>query len=150
MLDVPSSGLYLAFTGDADRVGKVRANALEMLSAPIRPVGFAIGGDVSFAVHRHGGDDILALPVVDEIFAIAREAVTNAFRHSEATRINVELDYQTREFRMTGWDNGRGFDVDAMLAATTNGHWGLRGMASARKRLAPALSVTALRGRARK
>jgi signal transduction histidine kinase len=86
------------------------------------------GGDgVSFAVHRHGDGASLDLHIVDEVFSIAREAVTNAFRHAEATRIEAELDYQPHEFRMTCRDNGHGFDVDAMLV-TPNGHWGLRGM----------------------
>src|SRR5262249_59160857 len=52
----------------------------------------------------------------------------NAFRHSEAMRIDVEFDYQLDEFKMTCRDNGHGFDVDATLAAGPNGHWGLRGM----------------------
>ena len=86
------------------------------------------GDEVPFAVHRHGDGASLDLHIVDEVFSITREAVTNAFRHAEATRIEVELDYQPHEFRMTCRDNGHGFDVDAMLAATPNGHWGLRGM----------------------
>jgi signal transduction histidine kinase len=86
-----------------------------------------VGDAVSFAAHRCGSDRVLDLHVVDEIFSIAREALANAFRHSEATRIDVELDYQPREFKMTCRDNGHGFDVNAMLLAP-NVHWGLRGM----------------------
>src|SRR5262249_39866757 len=41
---------------------------------------------------------------------------------------DVEFDYQLDEFKMTCRDNGHGFDVDAILAAGPNGHWGLRGM----------------------
>jgi signal transduction histidine kinase/ligand-binding sensor domain-containing protein len=89
---------------------------------------------INFAVERRGGSDTLHSHVVDEIFCIAREALTNAFRHSEASRIVVELDYQKREFRMTCRDNGRGFDADALLASP-NGHWGLPGMAERAKKI---------------
>ena len=81
------------------------------------------------AVERKGGSDALQSHVVDEVFCIAREAVTNVYRHSEASRIEVELDYQKREFRMTCRDNGRGFDPKEFPASQANGHWGLRGMA---------------------
>jgi len=84
---------------------------------------------IEFAVERTGGSEILRSHVVDEVFCIAREALTNAFRHSEASRIVVELDYQKGEFRMSCRDNGRGFDRVALSANQTNGHWGLHGMA---------------------
>lgn len=46
----------------------------------------------------------------DEIFWIAREALTNAFRHAGASRVSVELRYGVRYFLMVCADNGRGFD----------------------------------------
>jgi signal transduction histidine kinase/ligand-binding sensor domain-containing protein len=90
---------------------------------------------VEFALERRGGGDTLQSHVVDEIFCIAREAVTNAYRHSGASRITVELDYQKHEFRMTCRDNGRGFDPKKFLANRANGHWGLRGMAERAKEI---------------
>jgi signal transduction histidine kinase len=84
---------------------------------------------INFAVERRGGNDTLQGYTVDAVYCIVREALTNAFRHSEASRIIVELDYQKREFKMTCRDNGRGFDPKVLLARQTNGHWGLRGMA---------------------
>ena len=85
-------------------------------------------GEIEFAVERSGGGDSLRPDVADEVFNIAREALTNAFRHSEASRIMVELDYGKHKFRMSCHDNGRGFDVGALQANGKNGHWGLRGM----------------------
>src|SRR5262249_48416006 len=43
-------------------------------------------GGVEFAVERTGGEDSLRCDVADEVFDIAREAITNAFPHSEASR----------------------------------------------------------------
>src|SRR5262249_28938317 len=51
LLNVPGLGLYLAFTGDVDRVGTVRTNALEMFSVPIRPMGFA---QTSYGIAAYG------------------------------------------------------------------------------------------------
>jgi signal transduction histidine kinase/ligand-binding sensor domain-containing protein len=90
---------------------------------------------IEFALERKGGSDTLKSHVVDEVFCIAREAITNAYRHSAASWIAVELDYQKREFRLTCCDNGRGFDSKEFLANETNGHWGLRGMTERAERI---------------
>jgi signal transduction histidine kinase len=58
--------------------------------------------------------------------------LTNAFRHSLASQITVQLDYQRRLFRFICRDNGRGFDPEV---SQTDGHWGLRGMAERAARI---------------
>jgi len=90
---------------------------------------------IDCGVERKGGSDTLQSHVVDEVFCIAREAVTNAYRHSGASQIVVELDYQQREFRMTCRDNGRGFDAEALRANEANGHWGILGMEERAERI---------------
>jgi len=90
---------------------------------------------IDCAVERKGGSDTLQGHVVDEVFCIAREAVTNAYRHSGASQVIVELDYQQREFRMTCRDNGRGFDAEALRANEANGHWGILGMEERAERI---------------
>ena len=79
---------------------------------------------------------------MDEVFCIAREALTSAFHHSGALRIVVELDYEQREFRMSCCDNGHGFDAEALRTSQTNGHWGLRGMEERAERIGAKLSFT--------
>jgi signal transduction histidine kinase/ligand-binding sensor domain-containing protein len=116
-----------------NRVTRLRAENLtdSELKSLIEGVGADLNGlrAINFAVERRGASDTLHSHVVDEIFCIAREALTNAYRHSEASQITVELFYQRREFRMTCRDNGHGFDTRALSAGDGNGHWGLRGMA---------------------
>jgi signal transduction histidine kinase/ligand-binding sensor domain-containing protein len=116
-----------------DRVNRLRSEKLtdaelksliEGVAANLRAIAV-----IEFAVERKGGTETLRSHVVDEVFCIAREAVTNAYRHSGASRIVVELDYQKREFRMICRDNGHGFDSKEFLTKQTNGHWGIRGMA---------------------
>ena len=129
-----------------NRVSRLRADNLN--DAELKPLIEGVAANfnsvrsIDFAVERRGGSDILHSHVVDEIFCIAREALTNAFRHSEASRMVIELDYQKREFRMSCRDNGRGFDAVAVGANVTNGHWGLRGMAERAERIGANFACT--------
>src|SRR5262249_45760448 len=46
----------------------------------------------------------------DEVYRIGREALINAFRHSGARNIEVELEYARRRFKLVVRDDGRGID----------------------------------------
>jgi signal transduction histidine kinase/ligand-binding sensor domain-containing protein len=59
-----------------------------------------------------------------QLLRIAREAVANAVKHSEATRLKVELRATKSELCLSLTDNGRGFDA----TAPHFGHFGLVGM----------------------
>jgi signal transduction histidine kinase/ligand-binding sensor domain-containing protein len=122
-----------------NRVSRLRSEHLTdgELKASIEGIASDLDGNtpIEFVAERKGGSDLLQTHVVEEIFCIAREALTNAFRHSEASRIVVELDYQRRRFRFSCRDNGRGFDSSAREWSQTNGHWGLRGMAERAERI---------------
>ena len=63
-----------------------------------------------------------------EIFQVAAEALRNAFQHSRGTRIEVELRYEARQFRLRIRDDGRGIDPRVVAAGGRGGHFGLRGM----------------------
>jgi signal transduction histidine kinase len=112
-----------------NRVSRLRSEHLT--DNELKPSIEGLGADLNtnsaihFAVERRGGNETLDAPVADEIFSIAREALTNAFRHAGASRIVVELDYQRRQFKLNCRDNGRGFNTQVLA----NGHWGVRGMA---------------------
>jgi signal transduction histidine kinase/ligand-binding sensor domain-containing protein len=115
-----------------NRVNRLRAENLNdsELKSLIESVAanFNASRAIEVAVERNGKSNALHSHVVDEVFCIAREALTNAFRHSGASRIVIDLDYQEREFTMSCRDNGRGFDAETFRLSRTNGHWGLRGM----------------------
>ena len=64
----------------------------------------------------------------DEIFRIAAEALRNAVHHSQGTQIEVELRYDSRQFRLRVRDDGHGTDPDLLAQADPAGHFGLRGM----------------------
>jgi signal transduction histidine kinase/ligand-binding sensor domain-containing protein len=70
----------------------------------------------------------LAPLVRDEVYRIAGEAMRNAFRHAAATRIEVDLHYDPRLFRLHVRDNGKGIDPSVLAAGGKKQHFGLRGM----------------------
>lgn len=70
----------------------------------------------------------------DEIYRIGREALVNAFRHSQATSIEVELEYESKRLHLWVRDNGRGIDPE-VLRSGRNGHWGLAGMRERAERI---------------
>ena len=67
-------------------------------------------------------------PVVrDEAYRIAGEALRNAFRHAQASRIIVEIRYDKRQFRLRVRDDGKGLDEETIRHEPA-GHFGLPGM----------------------
>ena len=46
------------------------------------------------------------------LFSIAHNALTNAYRHAQATRVAVHLAYEKEEVRLSVLDNGIGLPID--------------------------------------
>jgi signal transduction histidine kinase len=63
----------------------------------------------------------------DDIYRIAREALRNAFRHSQANKIEAEITYGDSFLRLRIRDDGKGIDPKLMITGR-DGHWGLLGM----------------------
>jgi signal transduction histidine kinase len=67
-------------------------------------------------------------PIIrDEAYRIGREAMANAFRHSQGNKIEIELEYSTKQLRILVRDDGAGIDPE-VLHSGRDGHWGLAGM----------------------
>jgi signal transduction histidine kinase len=81
-----------------------------------------------FRVLVEGASRDLAPLVRDELYRIAGEALRNAFRHSGARRVEVEIHYDTRRLRMRVRDDGKGIDPQVLGAGGRSGHHGLPGM----------------------
>jgi len=64
----------------------------------------------------------------DEIYKIAAEALRNAFRHAQARQVEVEIRYDTEEFRLRVRDDGKGIDQAFLSGQRLEGHYGLHGM----------------------
>jgi signal transduction histidine kinase len=76
----------------------------------------------------------------DEAYHIGRELLVNAFRHSRANYIVVELEYAPRRLRIVVRDDGCGIDPQ-VLRAGREGHWGLPGMRERAQRVGASLRV---------
>jgi PAS domain S-box-containing protein len=60
------------------------------------------------------------------IFRIFQEALTNVLRHSQATRVNIQMKEENGEFELTIGDNGRGITDDEKSGDRTLGLLGMR------------------------
>jgi signal transduction histidine kinase len=69
----------------------------------------------------------LSPAIQDQLFLIGREAVTNALCHSEATEIEVEVQYRRDFLLLCVRDDGCGINPEA-VQKNRDSHWGLRGM----------------------
>jgi signal transduction histidine kinase len=69
----------------------------------------------------------LSYNLVNQLFRIVQEALANAVRHAQATRISVRIFYEPRQLRLEVQDNGRGFDLSE-TPGPAQGNFGLTGM----------------------
>jgi signal transduction histidine kinase len=76
----------------------------------------------------------------DEVYAIAREAVRNAFRHAQARNIEADITYKGSLFRLRIRDDGNGIDP-RIVAEGRAGHYGVSGMRERAKRIGGKLDV---------
>jgi ligand-binding sensor domain-containing protein/signal transduction histidine kinase len=76
----------------------------------------------------------------DEVYRIGREALTNAFRHAHAKKIEIELRYTTNRLGVFVRDDGCGIDPN-VLRTGRDGHWGLSGMRERADRIGARLHV---------
>jgi signal transduction histidine kinase len=68
-------------------------------------------------------------PIVrDEIYRIAREALRNAFQHSQGTQIEVELRYDKQLFCLRIRDDGKVIHSKVLADWGREEHYGMRGM----------------------
>jgi signal transduction histidine kinase/ligand-binding sensor domain-containing protein len=95
---------------------------------------------VGFRVIVGGAPRPLRPAVRDEVYLIGREALINAFRHSGARNIEVELGYEPSHFRVLIRDDGCGIDSQ-VLRLGREGHWGLSGMHERAERIGGKLRV---------
>jgi signal transduction histidine kinase len=80
-------------------------------------------------------------PVIgDDVYLIAREALANAFRHSGATEIEVELEYAPDELRLLIRDNGCGISTNT-LQSSSDAQLGLSAMRERTAKIGAALRI---------
>ena len=100
----------------------------------------AITNRAQFHVTVEGAARPLRRAIGDDVYLIGREALANAFHHSGASEIEVELKYAADQLKLLVRDNGSGIASD-LLQSARDGHWGLAGMRERAERIGAELRV---------
>ena len=77
----------------------------------------------------------------DEIYKVAAEALRNSFNHAQARRVEVELRYDSNQFRFRARDDGKGIDSVILSQHAKEGHFGLHGMQERAKVIGAKLTI---------
>jgi len=85
--------------------------------------------------------------VTVNLYRVVQEALTNITHHAGASTVAIRLAWEGARLVLTVQDNGHGFHVPANLAdLTTQGHFGLAGMAERASLIGGAMAVTSAPG----
>jgi signal transduction histidine kinase len=75
----------------------------------------------------------------NEVYRIGREALLNAFRHSEASQVEITLEYAAKRLRISVRDNGKG--ISPALFCSGCSHKGLSGIQQLAERMGAKLTL---------
>jgi len=129
--------------------GRLSVQGLRSRAGHVPPLGHAFAGvptelhlssTIGFQVVVKGQHRELSTLLRDEVYRIGREAIVNAFRHSQAKDIETEVEYRAAGLRIAVRDNGCGIDPQK-LRWGQSGHWGLQGMRERAERIGARLRV---------
>lgn len=122
---------------------RTRSSEPTELSADLSAVAgeFAKNYPAQFELTVIGKARRLDTVVSEELYRIGREALYNAFRHAQATSIEVELTFTAHEMRLNLRDDGVGIPEDVILNGALDGHFGLPGMAERGKKIGARFSI---------
>src|SRR6266496_1879490 len=115
-----------------DRLRNLRATSIPFGGLPVAFERVAEetpqGADATFKTVVEGRVRELHPMVREECYWIGREAVVNALTHSNGRKVEVEITYAPRQFRLRVRDDGRGIDPRILEEGGRSDHWGLQGM----------------------
>jgi signal transduction histidine kinase len=125
-------------------VWNLRARALDgrPLSEALRDVaaGLAARHSVDIPVESGGAEPDLPDRIAGQLLLLAQEAITNAIKHAEPSRIRIALEFTDTRIDLGITDDGHGFDP-ANAPGMAEGHLGLQGMRERIKRLGGRLEI---------
>ena len=111
-------------------------NLAELLKVTMQELTASADGKTPiFDLIEEGERRSLSSVAKNEICRIAVEILRNAFRHSNATRIEAELRHDNQMLRLRIRDNGRGIDPKVLKEGGRSGHWGLQGIRERAERI---------------
>jgi signal transduction histidine kinase len=96
---------------------------------------------IPFAVSVEGTPRALHPIVREEAYLIASEAIINAFRHPEVSKIEIRLIYDPGSFQVSVNDDGHGAEREPASAGAIPENWGLQGMRERARRIRGLLTI---------
>jgi signal transduction histidine kinase len=79
--------------------------------------------------------------VQEESYCIGREAIINALTHSEGRNVEVEISYESRQFRLRVRDDGHGINQKILKEGGRPDHWGMQGMRERANKIGAELKI---------
>jgi signal transduction histidine kinase/ligand-binding sensor domain-containing protein len=128
-------------------VNQLRSQALERgdIAQAVREVAGELtsGGRPTVEVEVHGAPRRLSVAAEHHLFRIAQEALTNAVRHAQASRVSVSLAFANDAVELTVSDDGRGIPSERPARGF---HFGLSGMRERARALGTRLEIESTPG----
>lgn len=155
--DIPARGMMEEALDRADDVliegrDRVKDLRIQPTTAPDLPqalgaIGAALANEHSnhFDLSVEGTPRPLDPIVREEALRIAHEALTNAFRHARATKIETEVIYDSSGLRLRFRDDGCGIER-SILETGRPDHWGLPGMRERARKIRAGFDVWSRQG----
>ena len=106
----------------------------------------ALHRSTRFELVETGTARALRPEIGDAFLRIGTEALANAFKHAQASRIDVELSHGDDQLRLRVRDDGAGMDAAVLAAGGRPGHWGLTGMRERAAQIGAALTLVSRPG----
>ncbi|WP_109126039.1 triple tyrosine motif-containing protein [Dyella sp. C11] len=131
--------------------GRDRVKALRTTLASIQALAAAVldlaqslekASSVTVVAQIDVDDQAIDSALGDELFAICRESLINAFQHANASRIDVLIGTRKRHLHISIADNGTGMAPDVLARSAETGHWGLVGMRERARQLGAHFAIT--------
>jgi signal transduction histidine kinase/ligand-binding sensor domain-containing protein len=133
-------GLRASALGRQDLVRELRTLGEELAAAQ------APRGGTVFRLTVEGPPQFLDPVVGHDVYRIAAEALSNAFRHARASAIDAVITYGDEMVRVRVRDDGKGLDAGILDRGGRAGHWGLAGMRERARALGGSLEVSSQDG----
>ena len=99
---------------------------------------------ITFDVKVTGAQTEIDPIVRDHIYRIGREAIGNAFKHSDSSTIEIDLAFSPRELQMTIRDDGKGIEPSILNAGGKPGHWGIYNMRERARKIGASLEFSSV------
>jgi signal transduction histidine kinase len=126
-------------------VNQLRSQALERgdIARAVREVAGELtsGATPIVEVEVRGEPRRLSVAAEHHLFRIAQEALANAVKHAQASRVNVRLLFAADAVELTVSDDGRGLPPAPASHAVHGFHFGLSGMRERARALGTRLEV---------